>query len=96
LVQNALKHGGSARIDALKDDRNVRITITDNGLGIPEDELEAVFAPFTRLDQSRNSTSGGHGLGLTIARMAIRLHGGDVTLANRAEGGLVATMSLPQ
>ncbi|MDO9384601.1 MAG: ATP-binding protein [Hyphomicrobiaceae bacterium] len=96
VVQNALKHGGSARIETLKAGRDVRIVITDTGPGIPEDQLESVFAPFTRLDQSRNSTSGGHGLGLTIARIAIRLHGGDVTLANLAEGGLVATMSLPQ
>lgn len=96
VVQNALKHGGSARIETLKAGRDVRIVITDNGPGIPEDQLESVFAPFTRLDQSRNSTSGGHGLGLTIARIAIRLHGGDVTLANRRHRGLTATISLPQ
>jgi hypothetical protein len=50
----------------------------------------------TQLDQSRSSTFGRHRLGLIIARIAIRLHGDDVTLANRRYGGLAATISLRQ
>jgi hypothetical protein len=62
---------------------------------VPESELEAVFAPFRRLEASRNRETGGTGLGLTIARNILRAHGGDVVLANRAEGGLRAVASLP-
>jgi hypothetical protein len=54
-----------------------------------------VFLPFRRLDASRNRDTGGTGLGLTIARSVARAHGGDVTLANRAGGGLRAEIVLP-
>ncbi len=63
--------------------------------GPPGDELEAVFEPFHRAERSRSRETGGAGLGLTVARQAARAHGGDVTLANRSEGGLVARLQLP-
>jgi len=69
--------------------------IQDRGPGIPEDQLERVFDPFFRLEASRNRKTGGAGLGLSIARHAVRAHGGDLTLANAHEGGLIATLSLP-
>ena len=72
-----------------------RISIEDNGLGIPDHELEQVFQPFRRLESSRNRESGGTGLGLTIARNILRAHGGDVVLHNRREGGLQALVTLP-
>ena len=73
----------------------VRLTVADEGPGIPEAELEAVFTPFHRLEASRNRETGGTGLGLTIARNILRGHGGDVVLQNRPEGGLIAVASLP-
>jgi len=69
--------------------------VEDDGPGIPESELEAVFTPFRRLEASRNRETGGTGLGLTIARNILRAHGGDVVLRNRTGGGLVAVASLP-
>jgi signal transduction histidine kinase len=54
-----------------------------------------MFAPFARLDGSRNADTGGTGLGLAIARSAARAHGGDVALANRPGGGLRAEVTLP-
>jgi signal transduction histidine kinase len=51
--------------------------------------------PFVRLEESRSSETGGHGLGLTIARAIAERHGGEVELQNRAEGGLRATLRLP-
>lgn len=95
LVGNALKYGGGAEIAAKKSGTEVTIDITDNGPGIPDDRLETVFSPFYRLDNARSSRSDGYGLGLTVARTVARAHGGDVTLANRAEGGIRATMRLP-
>ena len=73
----------------------VVIDIEDYGPGIPDGELENVFAPYHRLEASRSLETGGHGLGLSIARSIILEHGGTISLANRPEGGLRATVSLP-
>ena len=71
----------------------VRIKVTDIGSGIPETEIENVFKPFTRLEPSRNITTGGVGLGLSIVRSIAQSHGGDVSLENiRDENGAIAGM----
>ena len=72
----------------------VRIVVEDEGPGIPEAQLEAVMKPFYRLETSRNRLTGGSGLGLYIARDLAARQGGTLTLANRAEGGLRATIEL--
>jgi signal transduction histidine kinase len=96
LVSNALAYGGAARLTlSARDGGTVRLAVEDDGPGIPEAELEGVFAPFKRLEASRNRETGGTGLGLTIARNILRAHGGDVVLANRPGGGLRAVASLP-
>ena len=69
--------------------------IEDDGPGIPEQEVERAFQPFVRLEESRSRETGGTGLGLTIARAVIHAHGGEILLANRAEGGLRVTVTLP-
>ena len=96
LVQNAMNYGGAARI-ALAPPRDgmLAVHVDDDGPGIPPAELERVFEPFHRLEASRNRETGGTGLGLPIARNIVRAHGGDVALANRAGGGLRATVTLP-
>lgn len=71
------------------------IIITDSGPGIPEQQLEAVFEPFYRLETSRSRETGGTGLGLSIARNIALSHGGDLQLVNSPEGGLKAILSLP-
>ena len=95
LVSNALAYGGDARLLLEREAQGARIAIEDNGLGIPEAELEQAFQPFRRLEGSRNRETGGTGLGLTIARNILRAHGGDVVLHNRPQGGLQALVSLP-
>jgi signal transduction histidine kinase len=96
LVGNALAYGGAARLVLVPPEGGiVRLTVEDDGPGIPESELEAVFAPFRRLEGSRNRETGGTGLGLTITRNILRAHGGDVVLHNRPGGGLAAVASLP-
>jgi signal transduction histidine kinase len=96
LVQNALLHGGSARVRIEPPSGGtLRLVISDDGPGIPEESLEAVFQPFRRLEGSRNRETGGTGLGLPIARNILRGHGGDVVLANRPGGGLDAIVTLP-
>jgi signal transduction histidine kinase len=96
LLENALRYGESATIAMNETDDEVVIAIRDAGPGIPEEKLEAVFAPFYRLDSSRSRHSGGVGLGLSIARDMARKQGGDVTLENAPGGGLVATLILPK
>ncbi len=72
------------------------VTITDEGPGIPEERMEEMFEPFTRLETSRSQETGGYGLGLSIARDVIHGHGGQIGLSNRADGGLIVTVSLPR
>ena len=75
---------------------SITLAVDDDGPGIPVVDQQRVFVPFERLDASRSVETGGTGLGLSIARTVARAHGGDVTLANRAEGGLRVTIALPR
>ncbi|MBI2978376.1 MAG: sensor histidine kinase, partial [Rhodospirillales bacterium] len=95
LVDNALKYGHRARVAPAADDKAITVTVADDGPGIPEGEREKVFQPFYRVEPSRSRDTGGTGLGLAVVRSIARAHGGDVVLANRPEGGLVATVTLP-
>ena len=95
LVSNALQYGGSANIGVAREGNRILITVDDNGPGIPADQLQKIFEPFARAETSRNRASGGSGLGLTIARAIAQVHRGSVTLTNRAEGGIRATLALP-
>jgi signal transduction histidine kinase len=95
LVDNAVKYGERPTIGLHNAGSIVTITVTDTGPGIPVDALERVFAPFQRLDPSRNPNTSGMGLGLTSARAGFRAHGGDVCLSNTESGGLRATVTLP-
>ena len=93
LIENAVRYGERARVALTSDRDAIQIAVDDDGPGIPEQEFERVFAPFVRLESSRNRETGGAGLGLAIARSIVRAHGGDITLANG--GGLHATIRLP-
>ncbi|MFC7551813.1 ATP-binding protein [Pseudoroseomonas wenyumeiae] len=96
LVANALNYAGMARVVIDAPSHGIlTLRVEDEGEGIPEESLEAVFQPFRRLEVSRNRETGGTGLGLPIARNILRAHGGDVVLRNRPEGGLAAVVTLP-
>lgn len=95
LVENAVAHGGGARVTLRRDDQAVHIEVADDGPGIPEADLPRVTDPFVRLEGSRNRATGGVGLGLAIARRAVEANGGSLTLANRSAGGLSAMIALP-
>jgi signal transduction histidine kinase len=95
LVGNAAKFGDSARVDLRVSEGLATVTIEDDGPGLPPDELERIFEPFYRVEDSRNRETGGTGLGLPIARNILRAHGGDVVLGNRAGGGVRAVATLP-
>ena len=96
LIDNALRYAGSARVRLDASAKEIRVIVEDDGPGIPSERIEAMTEPFVRGEASRSTETGGAGLGLSIALNVARAHGGDLTLANRAEGGLRAVLSLPR
>ncbi|MER8828006.1 ATP-binding protein [Mesorhizobium sp. M0938] len=95
LVQNAVTYGKKAHLSVHRSERTITLAIRDEGPGIPQAELDAVFGSFVRLEQSRNRQTGGLGLGLTIARNIARSAGGEVSLSNHPSGGLLTELKLP-
>jgi len=95
LIENAVRHGGSASVSVRALGDKVALDVADNGPGIPEDQLARVMEPFVRLEASRNRETGGSGLGLTLARSAAQAHRGALVLENRPEGGLLARILVP-
>jgi signal transduction histidine kinase len=96
LVDNAIRYGRAATVEVEERPGEIAIRVLDEGPGIPEADLERPFEPFFRVEASRSRETGGTGLGLGIARNIARAHGGDITLRNRPEGGLEATITLPR
>ena len=105
LAENATCHGTEVTLCASASETGIILAVSDNGPGIPPDELERVFEPFARLDTARCRDTGGDnghgsaggsgvGLGLSIARTCVEAHGGILTLANTPPG-LTATLTLP-
>ncbi|GGB27624.1 hypothetical protein GCM10011505_06160 [Tistrella bauzanensis] len=95
LIENAVRYGGEARVSLRHTASTVDIVVEDRGPGIPDDMIERVFAPFVRLETSRNRQTGGIGLGLSIARAVARQHGGDIAFTN-GKAGMQAVISLPR
>lgn len=95
LVENAVRYGDRARIRLLVIRDAVLVEIEDEGPGIPEGYFEHVFQPLVRLEQSRSRETGGHGLGLYIAKSVVEAHGGTIELVNLHRKGLLVTVTLP-
>lgn len=95
LVDNAARYGGVVTLDARPLGDRVEILVLDDGPGLPFDLLETLTAPFERGEISRNRLTGGAGLGLSIVKALAQGQSGRLTLANRPEGGLAATIDLP-
>jgi signal transduction histidine kinase len=100
LIDNALRYGRRARVSLVREERRVTIRIEDDGPGIAEPDIARMMEPFARGEPSRNTATGGAGLGLTLARAIAEQHGGVLRMANRTgpDGkvmGLIATLTLP-
>jgi signal transduction histidine kinase len=95
LIGNAVHYGKCARVSVRREGDRVLVEIADEGPGLSAFDIARVFEPFYRAESSRNRETGGIGLGLAIVKAAAEAHGGEVSLANRVDGGLVATVSLP-
>lgn len=96
LIDNAIKYGHSASLHIDDNASTLSITVEDHGPGIPAAELARVTEPYYRTDASRSRETGGVGLGLSIVKDIALLHGGELRLVNRPEGGLRATLVLPR
>lgn len=99
VVRNAICYAGGAgpiRIGANRVDRMVRLTVEDSGPGLPEEDLDAVFRPFYRVDAARTPGIGGSGLGLAIVKQCVEECGGFVFCRNGKRGGLQVVMALPE
>jgi two-component system phosphate regulon sensor histidine kinase PhoR len=99
LVENAVNYspeGRRVRLEARPSGSMVAITVSDEGPGIPDSDLERIFERFYRVDKARSRESGGTGLGLSIVKHLVSLLGGRVWAANRPEGGAIFTISLPR
>ena len=98
LVGNALKYtpdGGKVTIGVDVDGTQVAVSVTDTGIGIGADEAERIFERFYRAKDPRVAKITGTGLGLTLAREVIRMHGGDITVESQIDQGSTFTMTLP-
>ena len=96
LIANGARYGTHVWLTSRNVEDGIDILVDDDGPGIPLAERDHVFQPFIRLDASRNPSTGGVGLGLTIARDVARSHGGDVRLETSPQGGLRARVHLPK
>jgi two-component system sensor histidine kinase CpxA len=97
VVRNAIRYApdeSAIEINATAQRSSAIVTVRDCGPGVPGDSLSRIFTPFYRVDQSRDSSTGGVGLGLAIASRAISLHHGRITAANQ-QPGLLVTIELP-
>src|SRR5205085_6520757 len=98
LVANAANYSpdrSTIQVRAMRNGEQIAIEVMDEGAGLPEADLRRVFERFYRVDQSRARDPGGTGLGLSIVKHLVGLHGGEVRVENRAEGGAMFTVSLP-
>ncbi len=98
IVSNAIKYtpeGGKITVECGNDGQNALLRVTDNGIGIPLEDLPHIFERFYRVDKARSRQSGGTGLGLAIAKEIAERHGGDIRIESHMPGGTSVSIVLP-
>lgn len=98
LLDNAVKfspNGGEITVRVHSDGETVRIAINDPGVGLPMDQVEDVFKPFTRIETTAGHLFGGVGLGLPIAKQVVESHGGHIEVESEVGKGSTFTIVLP-
>ncbi len=99
LLDNAIRHtpnGGEIIVAAQEHNGYVEVSVSDNGEGIPAEDLPHIFERFYRVDKSRAKATGGNGLGLTIAKRLVEAHGGEITVQSEVGRGTSFTFTIPK
>jgi two-component system heavy metal sensor histidine kinase CusS len=98
LIENSLAHtssGGKIRLEALRNNGALLVSVADDGCGIPAEHLSRVFDRFHRVDAARSQNDGGTGLGLAIVKSVATLHGGDAQIESALGQGTCVTLCFP-
>lgn len=98
LISNAVKYTdnyGNIQITVIQENENVVITVKDNGCGIDDNDIQYIFERFYRTDKSRNRSTGGAGIGLTITRAIVQLHGGTIHVESKKGVGSLFKVTIP-
>ena len=98
VLRNAVRHTveeTTVEVSINCREASAEVTIRDHGSGVPEEHIETLFEPFSRVADARERSTGGAGLGLAIARRAIEVHDGTVIARNHPDGGLEVVITLP-
>ena len=101
LVENAVQHSPTdsqvtVRVVHIEESSAIRISVSDEGEGIPEEDIEHIFDQFYRLDTSRTRSTGGAGLGLTIVKRLVEAHGGQISVVSELGNGSTFVVELPE
>ena len=99
LMENGVKYtapGGFVHTSVSVEEGRVVIAVSDNGIGIPVEDMPHIFERFYRVDKARSRQIGGTGLGLSIVGDTVQRRGGEIGVAPREGGGTVFTVSFPQ
>ena len=100
LLENAIKYSSPTsqpvEISVSGTAETVEVRVTDDGVGIPEDDMGRVFEPFFRVDRSRAKSTGGYGLGLSICKRVMEAHGGSIAVDRRAGRGTAFILTFPK
>jgi signal transduction histidine kinase len=98
LVENAIKYnkdGGWVKVILDADHQFFTVTVSDSGMGIPQESIEHIYERFYRVDKSRSREIGGTGLGLAIARSAVLMHRGSINVESELDKGTTFTVRIP-
>jgi len=99
VIENAFKYSNknsrAVEVNIESGNRVARIIISDDGIGIPSEEIPYVFEPFYRIDRSHSNKIGGYGLGLSICKTIIQAHGGTISITNNRPRGVTVIIELP-
>ena len=99
ITDNAIKYtptGGKVEVGVYDDGKDMRIEVADNGVGIPEKDINKIFDRFYRVDKARSRESGGTGLGLSIVKELVNMHGGDISVESIVDAGTRMKVTIPK